>query len=41
MAISNPGGGLNSVPAPQKQTLETNYLDLAMLSFKASALPCS
>ena len=27
MAISNPGGGLNSVPAPNKQTLNTNYLD--------------
>ena len=26
MAI-NPGPSLNSVPAPQKQTLETNYLD--------------
>jgi hypothetical protein len=29
MAISNPGGLLNSVPAAQKQTLSTNYLDLA------------
>jgi len=29
MAISNPGGNLNSVAAPTKQTLETNYLDLA------------
>ena len=29
MAISNPGGNLNSVPASQKQTLATNYLDLA------------
>jgi len=29
MAITNPGGLLNSVPAPQKQTLETNYLDLS------------
>ena len=27
MAISNPGGNLNSVPAPNKQTLNTNYLD--------------
>jgi len=27
MAISNPGGLLNSVPAPQQQTLSTNYLD--------------
>jgi hypothetical protein len=27
MAISNPGGLLNSVPASQKQTLQTNYLD--------------
>ena len=29
MAISNPGGNLNSVPAPTKATLESNYLDLA------------
>ena len=29
MAISNPGNLLNSVPAPQKQTLNTNYLDLS------------
>jgi len=29
MAISNPGGLLNSVPASQKQTLATNYLDLS------------
>ena len=29
MAISNPGGNLNSVPAPTKAALETNYLDLA------------
>ena len=28
MAISNPGGELNSVLASQKQTLVTNYLDL-------------
>ena len=27
MAISNPGGLLNSVPAAQQQTLSTNYLD--------------
>jgi len=27
MAISNPGGLLNSVAAPQKQTLSTNYID--------------
>ena len=27
MAISNPGGLLNSVPAPQKQTLDSNYID--------------
>jgi hypothetical protein len=32
MAISNPGGLLNSVPASQKQTLQTNYLDLASAS---------
>jgi len=29
MAISNPGGELNSVPASRKQTLATNYLDLS------------
>jgi hypothetical protein len=29
MAISNPGGLLNSVPAAQQQALATNYLDLA------------
>ena len=29
MAISNPGGNLNTVPAPTKQTQNTNYLDLA------------
>ena len=29
MAISNPGGNLNSVPAHVKQTLSSNYLDLA------------
>ena len=29
MAISNPGGLLNSVPAQRQQTLSTNYLDLA------------
>ena len=29
MAITNPGGLLNSVPASQKQTLATNYLDLS------------
>ena len=27
MAISNPGGLLNSVPAARQQTLSTNYLD--------------
>ncbi len=27
MAISNPGGNLNSVPASQQVALETNYLD--------------
>ena len=27
MAISNPGGLLNSVPASLKQTLTTNYID--------------
>ena len=30
MAI-NPGNSLNSVPAPKKQTLATNYLDLTAL----------
>ena len=29
MAISNPGGNLNSTPAPGKVALNTNYLDLA------------
>jgi len=29
MAISNPGGNLNSVTASQQQTLASNYLDLA------------
>jgi hypothetical protein len=29
MPISNPGGNLNSVPAPTKQAQNTNYLDLA------------
>jgi len=29
MAISNPGGLLNSVPAQRQQALATNYLDLA------------
>ena len=27
MAISNPGGNLNSVPSPVKQTLSSNYID--------------
>ena len=27
MAISNPGGNLNSVVAPQQQTLASNYID--------------
>jgi hypothetical protein len=27
MAITNPGGNLNAVAAPQKQTLSTNYID--------------
>ena len=27
MAISNPGGNLNSVPAPQQQALASNYID--------------
>ena len=29
MAITNPGGKLNSVPAAQQQALSSNYLDLA------------
>jgi hypothetical protein len=29
MAISNPGGNLNSVPAAIQQALQTNYLDLS------------
>ena len=32
MAITNPGGNLNSVPSIQKQTLATNYLDLSSAS---------
>ena len=32
MAISNPGGNLNSVPASIQQALQTNYLDLASSS---------
>ena len=32
MAISNPGGNLNSVPSPTKSALTTNYLDLASTS---------
>ena len=40
MAITG-GSLLNSVPATGQLTLSTNYLDLAILSFKASALPCS
>ena len=32
MAISNPGGLLNSVAAPLKQALSTNYLDLSSAS---------
>ena len=29
MAISNPGGNLNSVPSPGKQATVSNYLDLS------------
>ena len=32
MAISNPGGNLNSVPSSQQQTFASNYLDLASTS---------
>ena len=32
MAISNPGGLLNSVPAAQQQALSSNYLDLSSAS---------
>ena len=32
MAITNPGGNLNSVPSPTKSALTTNYLDLASTS---------
>ena len=32
MAITNPGGLLNSVPAAVQQTLSTNYLDLSSAS---------
>ncbi len=32
MAISNPGGNLNSVPSVRQQTLSTNYLDFTSAS---------
>jgi len=37
MAISNPGGNLNSVPAPQKQTLDSNYIDFTSADTKGWA----
>ena len=37
MAISNPGGNLNSVPAPQKQTLDSNYIDFTASGTKGWA----
>jgi len=37
MAISNPGGLLNSVPAPQKQTLDSNYIDFTSADTKGWA----
>ena len=39
MAISNPGGNLNSVPAPQRQTLETNYIDFTNSTWAQQYLP--
>ena len=36
MAISNPGGNLNSVPAAQMQTLSTNYIDFVTQSTTAA-----
>jgi|15BtaG_2_1085339.scaffolds.fasta_scaffold00343_9 hypothetical protein len=37
MAISNPGGNLNSVPASQKQTLDSNYIDFTSATTKGWA----
>ena len=37
MAISNPGGNLNSVPASQKQTLDSNYIDFTSTDTKGWA----
>tara|TARA_A200000159_G_C7309535_1_gene333912 strand:+ start:18 stop:1526 length:1509 start_codon:yes stop_codon:yes gene_type:complete len=37
MAISNPGGNLNSVPASQKQTLDSNYIDFTSADTKGWA----
>ena len=37
MAISNPGGNLNSVPASQKQTLDSNYIDFTSQDTKGWA----
>ena len=37
MAISNPGGNLNSVPASQKQTLDSNYIDFTSSDTKGWA----
>ena len=37
MAISNPGGNLNSVPASQQVALETNYIDFTSATTKGWA----
>jgi hypothetical protein len=37
MAISNPGNNLNSVPASQKQTLDSNYIDFTSADTKGWA----
>jgi len=39
MAISNPGGNLNSVPAPNQQTLATNYIDFTTSTWAQQYLP--
>jgi hypothetical protein len=37
MAITNPGGQLNSVALPQKQTLASNYIDFTSTATKGWA----
>ena len=35
--FTNPGGNLNSVPAPKQQTLESNYIDFTSQTTKGWA----